>query len=427
MEVKTRSRAKKEEDTQMVAHASSLASKEEQQQRGSEKSKRKTVADEIKLLIGVAGIYFFYLFYGIVQERVTQTEYGEEKERFKFTLFLVFIQCIVNGGFARVFAIIFADRLQQSGGGGKQQQRREPVPLSRYAFVSFTYVAAMLSSNAALNFVDYPTQVLTKSCKPIPVMIMGVLVYSRHYGWRKWFSVFMISAGITLFMMDKPKSTEVVSATAEASTDYWIGLIYLVASLALDSLTGPAQDHLKTLYNPSFIDVMYYSNIWAIGYIFAGMLVTGEIIPAIQFCMRHNTVILEIVAFSVCSALGQFFIYFTLHSFGSLALSVLTTTRKFFTILASVVWFGHSLSGQKWMGIALVFGGLAFDTLGKYLQTATVGEKKELSLEDEQLTKKNKKRNEEDRKEKKEDEEGAATVTKRKEVVAGREKATTSG
>ena len=41
-------------------------------------------------------------------------------------------------------------------------------PLAQMSICSFTYVGAMLSSNASLAYVSYPAQVLAKSCKPIP-------------------------------------------------------------------------------------------------------------------------------------------------------------------------------------------------------------------------------------------------------------------
>ena len=41
-------------------------------------------------------------------------------------------------------------------------------PLGQMSVCSFTYVGAMLSSNASLAYVSYPAQVLAKSCKPIP-------------------------------------------------------------------------------------------------------------------------------------------------------------------------------------------------------------------------------------------------------------------
>lgn len=43
----------------------------------------------------------------------------------------------------------------------------------------------------------------------------------------------------------------------------------------------------------------------------------------------------------------------------------MTTTRKLFTILFSVVLHGHYLSGQQWSGVALVFLGLAIDAWEK--------------------------------------------------------------
>ena len=47
--------------------------------------------------------------------------------------------------------------------------------------------------------------------------------------------------------------------------------------------------------------------------------------------------------------------------FGPLPCSIVTTTRKFFTVLASVVFFGNSLITRQWFGVALVFAGLFLD------------------------------------------------------------------
>lgn len=49
----------------------------------------------------------------------------------------------------------------------------------------------------------------------------------------------------------------------------------------------------------------------------------------------------------------------TVVYFGPLTCSIITTTRKFFTILASVILFSNPISGLQWMGTIFVF-------LGKY-------------------------------------------------------------
>lgn len=42
---------------------------------------------------------------------------------------------------------------------------------------------------------------------------------------------------------------------------------------------------------------------------------------------------------------------------------MVTTTRKFFTVLSSVLLFGNQLSPRQWFGAVLVFVGLFADML----------------------------------------------------------------
>jgi len=49
-------------------------------------------------------------------------------------------------------------------------------------------------------------------------------------------------------------------------------------------------------------------------------------------------------------------------SFGPLPCSIVTTTRKFFTILGSVIIFGNPINSRQWAGTLLVFLGLGLDS-----------------------------------------------------------------
>lgn len=53
----------------------------------------------------------------------------------------------------------------------------------------------------------------------------------------------------------------------------------------------------------------------------------------------------------------QSFIFMTVVYFGPLTCSIITTTRKFFTILASVILFANPISTMQWVGTVLVFLG----------------------------------------------------------------------
>jgi len=58
----------------------------------------------------------------------------------------------------------------------------------------------------------------------------------------------------------------------------------------------------------------------------------------------------------------QNFIFLTVTYFGPLTCSIFTTTRKFFTILGSVLIFRHPLTTLQWTGTLLVFAGLSLDS-----------------------------------------------------------------
>ena len=42
------------------------------------------------------------------------------------------------------------------------------APRGLYSLLSCSYMGSMLASNSALAYINYPMQVLGKSCKPIP-------------------------------------------------------------------------------------------------------------------------------------------------------------------------------------------------------------------------------------------------------------------
>ncbi|MGH0123555.1 UNVERIFIED_CONTAM: hypothetical protein FKN15_012961 [Acipenser sinensis] len=85
------------------------------------------------------------------------------------------------------------------------------------------------------------------------------------------------------------------------------------------------------------------------------VLWTGEVWEFLSFTDRYPSVLYNIMLFGLTSALGQSFIFMTVVSFGPLTCSIITTTRKFFTILGSVLIFGNTISGMQWVGTALVF------------------------------------------------------------------------
>jgi len=317
-----------------------------------DKKKGSILNDAFDLFYCAGGIYACYIVYGLLHERIYGVEYGEDKEKFSHSLFLVLLQCLVNGALAFVKMIVMDGSAQSH------------IPAVEHFKIGFTYIGAMFASNYALNYVNYPTQALAKSCKMIPVMIMGILINGKRYKLREYGEVLLISIGISVFMMFK--ASKKAAAVDDDDASSWFGIFLLFLSLALDGFTGPNQERIIKKYQPTQNEIMAYMNLYAVLLVAVALVVSGRLFPAIEFCTMYPEVLLEIVVFCLCSALGQGFILNTVFRFNSLVLTTITTTRKFFTILASVVLMGHPLTSMQWVGVGLVFSGLGLNIIFKY-------------------------------------------------------------
>ena len=76
-----------------------------------------------------------------------------------------------------------------------KKQEKDTTKMWMYPACAITYVLAMLASNSALQFVSYPTQVIGKSIKPVPVLIFGVLFAGKRYPLLKYLAILMVVLG----------------------------------------------------------------------------------------------------------------------------------------------------------------------------------------------------------------------------------------
>ena len=51
-----------------------------------------------------------------------------------------------------------------------------------------------------MRYLNYPAKVLFKSCRVLPTMLYGVLVYKKSYSRREWLAVSLLVAGLVGFM-----------------------------------------------------------------------------------------------------------------------------------------------------------------------------------------------------------------------------------
>ncbi|CAH8485236.1 unnamed protein product [Schistosoma turkestanicum] len=298
--------------------------------------------DLYSLLFRSGGVFLSYLLYGIYQEKITKTKYGTGMELFDFYFSLLLYQCIINFIFSRI-ALLFCPEPPVSSAGYK------------FSICGFSYITAMYTSNTSLKYVAYPTQVIGKSIKPIPVMLLSVLLARRRYPLQKYIFVLMISLGVAFFMFRG-------HSAATSLSNFGFGECLLICSLLLDGVTGGVQEDLKK-HNVGPYTLMMRINLWSIIYIVPAMVFSGEILPFIEFIKRYPRIIYDMSIFGLTSAVGQIFLFGLITNFSPLTCAIVTTTRKFFTVLFSIVIFGHIMTTYQWIGTVLIFSGLLLDQI----------------------------------------------------------------
>lgn len=226
-----------------------------------------------RFAICAVGIFVCYFYFGILQERITRGKYGEgeNQERFTYTMALVCVMCTVN----YVYAVIVSAVLLKQG--------EDTTKSYYYAASSFTYLVAMVTSNKALMWVNYPTQVVGKSCKPIPVMLLGVLIGRKKYPILKYLFVLLIVTGVALFMFKDGKTTD----KSEDEGVIGIGEILLLVSLTCDGLTGAVQERMKTEHNTKSGHMMKAMNKWSVFYLSIALVCSGELWDFIAFVLHY--------------------------------------------------------------------------------------------------------------------------------------------
>ena len=211
------------------------------------------------------------------------------------------------------------------------------------------------------RYVIYPIQVLAKSCKPVPVMLMGA-VMGKRYDLRKYINVAMIVLGVALFMGGGDNKKKGAVDDEKSSSSQLIGLVLLFISLCFDGATGAYEDKLMSVHSVQPFDLMY--NIQLGKTILAGvsLLVLNQVHVFVQMCADMGFLL---VALGLSGALGQVFIFVTIAKFGALTCSIIGLARKITTLVFSIWYFGHHLNGAQTLGLLISVGSMVMDFMGK--------------------------------------------------------------
>ncbi|XP_071486849.1 adenosine 3'-phospho 5'-phosphosulfate transporter 1-like [Diadema antillarum] len=292
------------------------------------------------LLFCVAGLQGSYLTWGVLQERIMAHEYGKDDtnpgEKFTNSQFLVFMN--------RILAFIAALLVMTF-----TVQPRHTAPLYKYSYCSLSNILSSWCQYEALKFVTFPTQVLAKASKIIPVMLMGKVMSGKSYEYYEYITAGMISVGVTIFLLSQGGDHKGSTVTTVS------GVIILIGYMTFDSFTSNWQAELYKSYNMSSIQMMFGVNLFSCLFTSWSLIEQGGFLEGIDFMLKYSTFMFHVGLLSLCSATGQLFIFYTISQFGAVIFTIIMTTRQALAILLSCIIYGHPLNLQSITGVIMVF------------------------------------------------------------------------
>ncbi|EFN88690.1 Adenosine 3'-phospho 5'-phosphosulfate transporter 1 [Harpegnathos saltator] len=302
-------------------------------------TQRTFTQDALLLIYCFFGLQVSYLSWGYLQEKIMTQEYEDvsgNKALFQDSQFLVFVNRILAFLMSGIYLLI-------------KHQPQHKTPLYKYAFCSLSNIMSSWCQYEALKYVSFPTQVLAKASKIIPVMIMGKIVSRTSYEYYEYVIAALISIGMTLFMLD---SSDYKNDGATTLT----GVILLGGYLVLDSFTSTWQNALFVEYGATSVQMMCAVNMFSCLLTAMSLFQQSSFPQIFSFMLTYPRFIVDCLLISICSASGQLYIFYTISKFGPVTFVIIMTIRQGLAILLSCLIYHHQITVIGVFGVLLVFG-----------------------------------------------------------------------
>ncbi|VDN81810.1 unnamed protein product [Brugia pahangi] len=285
----------------------------------------------LQFIILCCAVFIFYIIYGFLQELMFKVD-GMELYGWHLTL----IQFLIYSIMAQLESIYCA-----------VINERRKIPIYIYLQIATFTVGTMGFSNVAVGYLNYPTQVIFKCCKLIPVLIGGIIIQGKQYSCIDFTAACMMSFGLIIFIL----GDSVVSPMFNP-----FGYTMISIALLFDAIIGNIQEKSLHTYKASNNEMILYSYSIGFIYIMLGLMIYGNFLDGFYFFFTHPLQTYGYVTlFSISGYLGLNAVLSLVRTQGALTAVTVTTIRKAVTITLSFLFFSKPYVMQYlWGGLLIL-------------------------------------------------------------------------
>ncbi|KAM0946774.1 putative UAA transporter [Dioscorea sansibarensis] len=284
-----------------------------------------------QFLLCSGGFFIGYLVNGVCEE------YVYNRQGFSYGWYFTFVQGFVYLALIRLHGFTMDHVVN---------------PWSSYVKLAAVLMASHGLTKGSLAFLNYPAQLMFKSTKVLPVMVMGAFIpgLRRKYPAHEYFSAILLVLGLILFTLADSQTSPNFSV---------IGVFMVCGALIMDSFLGNLQEAIFTM-NPETtqMEMLFCSTTVGLPMLIPPMIFTGELIKAWNSCYEHPSVYAVLAFEAIATFVGQVSVLSLIAIFGAANTAMVTTARKAVTLLLSYMIFKKPLTEQHATGLILIAMGI---------------------------------------------------------------------
>lgn len=235
--------------------------------------------------------------------------------------------------------------------------------LATHSLVGFLNCFSVGMTNVSFQYLNFPALALFKSCKIIPVMLMGTLVWRKKYGSMQWASALILIVGLA------------VCTTADRAVTpnfSMLGVMFICMALCADAFIGNVQESLFA-NGASQLEAMAWPSLVASVISIAVAALTTDLSVIVSDMFARPVAVGCIFVTGAGNAFGLFLVLKLISLVGTAQTTFATSLRKAVSIVASSVLFPKPLTPLHFIGAAVVAAGIYVNGLGQSKKLPAAG------------------------------------------------------
>ena len=187
-----------------------------------------------------------------------------------------------------------------------------------------------LFTNWSLSFINYPTRVMFKASKVVPVMVVGVYL-GKRFSALEVINVCALVVGICVFMYGNLRGSLNFDP---------VGVVLISLGVLSDAVTANIEEaYLFRAHQCSHAEVMAFTSLLGAVWSAAVLIVSGELAQGLQHTRTHPQTPVLIALFSIAGYAGVSFVLLLIKHFGATSAEMVKSSRKVLSIVLSFVLF----------------------------------------------------------------------------------------